>query len=116
MNQEPEPINEKEYLETVVHKLDEISLAMEKLGIAEYVEMLHNPRRLFFTNFWSGISRGFGMAIGFTLLAAVVLYVLQQIVVLNTPLIGNFIADIVNIVQKQLDVKGSILFDHAGKI
>ncbi|MEA4926840.1 MAG: DUF5665 domain-containing protein [Syntrophomonadaceae bacterium] len=108
MNQELNTSSQKAYLETVVHKLDEISLAMEKLGIAEYVDLLHNPRRLFFINFWSGLIRGFGMAIGFTLLAAVVLYVLQQIVVLNTPVIGSFIAEIVNIVQKQLDVRGSI--------
>jgi hypothetical protein len=94
-------------MEKVIQKLDEISLDMEKLGIAEYVEMLHNPRRLFYINFWSGLVRGFGMAIGFTLLAALVIYVLQQIVILNTPLIGNFIADLVNIVQKQLEVGGS---------
>lgn len=116
MNHEPGSSDEKGYMETMVQKLDEISLAMEKLGIAEYVEMLSNPRRLFFINFWSGVIRGFGMAIGFTLLAAVVIYVLQQLVVLNTPLIGKFIADIVNIVQNHLDVGGSLWQSSGGKI
>jgi len=112
LNQE----TERSDMDKVSQKLDNVSLKMEKLGIAEYVEMLNNPRRLLFINFWSGVVRGFGMAIGFTLLAALVLYILQKIVVLNTPLIGNFIADIVNIVQNQLKVDGSVFQSHGGTI
>ena len=97
--------NENHYLEKMLQKMDEVSLNMEKLGIAEYVEMLRNPRRLFFINFWAGLFRGFGMAIGFTILAAIVIYFLQKIIVLNIPLIGDFIADLVNIVQIQLRVR-----------
>jgi hypothetical protein len=85
-------------------KLEEMVQTMHKLGVAEYVEMLRHPRRLFWINFWSGIARGLGMAIGFTILAAVVLYLLQRVILLNLPLIGDFIADIVQIVQKQLGV------------
>jgi hypothetical protein len=92
----------KEGFSKLNRKLEEISLSLEKLGIAEYVTMLNNPRRLFYINFWSGLIRGFGMAIGFTLLAALVIYILQKLAVLNTPLIGQFIADIVNIVQTRL--------------
>jgi hypothetical protein len=92
----------KQDLAVLKRKLDEISLSLEKLGIAEYVAMLNNPRRLFYINFWSGLVRGFGMAIGFTLLAALVIYVLQKLVILNAPLIGQFITDIVNIVQNNL--------------
>ena len=85
-------------------KREEMVQSMHKLGVAEYVEMLRHPRRLFWINFWSGIARGLGMAIGFTILAAVVLYLLQRVILLNLPLIGDFIADIVQIVQKQLGV------------
>ncbi|MEN6349787.1 MAG: DUF5665 domain-containing protein [Syntrophomonas sp.] len=105
MAKEPWGPNENHYLEKVLQKMDEVSLSMEKLGIAEYVEMLRNPRRLFFINFWAGLFRGFGMAIGFTILAAIVIYFLQKIIVLNIPLIGDFIADLVNIVQIQLRVR-----------
>lgn len=107
---------EKKYFEELKEKIDEISLNMEKMGIAEYIEMLNNPRRLFFTNFWAGIARGFGMAIGFTVLAAIVIYVLQEIIVLNIPLIGDFIADIVEIVQEQLKIGGSVFKSSGGKI
>ena len=116
LNQDPGLSDERKYMESLGQKLDKILLTMEKLGIAEYVEMLNNPRRLLRINFWSGVVRGFGMAIGFTLLAALVLYILQKIVVLNTPVIGNFIADIVNIVQNQLKVDGSVFQSHGGKI
>lgn len=105
MDRKPGLTDERDYLETLGNKIDEMSLNMEKLGIAEYVLMLKNPRRLFWVNFWQGIARGFGMAIGFTILAGLVIYVLQKIVVLNTPLIGSFIAEIVDIVQNQLHFK-----------
>lgn len=105
MERRPGLLEEREYLERLNNKIDEMSMNMEKLGIAEYVSMIENPRRLFWVNFWQGIARGFGMAIGFTILAGVVIYILQKIVVLNTPVIGNFIAEIVNIVQNQLYVK-----------
>ena len=105
MAKEPGLPDENHYLEKIVQKIDEISLNMEKMGIAEYTEMLKNPRRLFFINFWAGLFRGFGAAIGFTVLAAIVIYFLQKIIILNIPVIGDFIADLVNIVQLQLRVK-----------
>lgn len=105
MDRDPGLLEEREYLERLNNKIDEMALNMEKLGIAEYVSMIENPRRLFWVNFWQGVARGFGMAIGFTILAGLVIYILQRIVVLNTPVIGSFIAEIVNIVQNQLYLK-----------
>ncbi len=102
MNDEPESKNEQGLLGEISAKLDNIAVAMEKTGITEYVDMIHNPRRLMFVNFWVGVARGFGMAIGFTLLAALVIYLMQRLVVINMPLIGDFIAEIINIVQNQL--------------
>jgi hypothetical protein len=108
MSHGPESVEDNKYLEKLGQKIDDLSISVEKLGIAEYVEMLNNPRRLLKINFLSGLVRGFGAAIGFTILAAIVLYVLQQLVLLNAPLIGDFIAEIVNIVQTQLDTGGSV--------
>jgi len=102
MDEKPETTSDRGLLEDISAKLDGLSVAMEKTGIAEYVDMLHNPRRLLFVNFWIGVVRGFGMAIGFTLLAALVIYLLQRLVVINMPLIGDFIAEIIEIVQNQI--------------
>ncbi|MDR1615441.1 MAG: DUF5665 domain-containing protein [Syntrophomonadaceae bacterium] len=82
--------------------MDKIYLCMEKMSIAEYVELLYNPGKLLWPNFLSGLLRGFGMAVGFTLLAALVIYLLNILNFLNIPLIGKFIADIVEIVQNNL--------------
>ncbi|WP_222125158.1 DUF5665 domain-containing protein, partial [Bacillus pumilus] len=49
--------------------------------------------------------RGVGVAIGVTFFAASIIYVLQGLGALNLPIIGDYIADIVRIVQRQLELK-----------
>ncbi|MBE0466672.1 MAG: hypothetical protein IBX71_05535 [Candidatus Desulforudis sp.] len=83
-------------------KITELSVAMEKMRLAEYVTLLERPYRLLYINFLTGIARGLGMAIGFTILAAVLVLVLQRVVMLNLPVIGKFIADIVRVVELNL--------------
>lgn len=83
-------------------RLEKISLMLEKAKIGDYVTMMAKPKRMIWTNFIAGLARGFGMAIGFTILGAIVLYMLRQAVLLNIPIIGNFIAEIVRIVQDNL--------------
>lgn len=83
-------------------KIDEIALSLEKTKITEYVDLINNRKRLLYVNFIQGLARGFGMAIGFTILGALILYFLQQLIKLNIPLIGDFITEIVKIVQENL--------------
>ncbi len=84
-------------------QLSLIAQQLEKTQIAEYVQLLNKPKRLFFLNFWSGIARGIGIAIGVTVFSALIIIILQKIGALNLPLIGDFIAEIVKIVQAQLN-------------
>ncbi|HZK43654.1 MAG TPA: DUF5665 domain-containing protein [Syntrophomonadaceae bacterium] len=93
-------------IERLTTKVEELSSNMERMRLAEYIKMLENPGRLVYTNFLIGLARGFGAAIGFTLLAAVVIYVLQKFMLLNLPILGEFIASLVAIVQSQLNVGG----------
>ena len=96
-------MNDKNRLIHVINKkLDNISLNMEKMKLVDYVYYLENPRKMLWANFLGGLSRGFGIAIGFTLLGAVVIYILQIIVRWKLPLIGEIITDIVNIVQDSM--------------
>nr|WP_246451982.1 DUF5665 domain-containing protein [Alkalicella caledoniensis] len=74
---------------------------MERMQLAEYMNMLNDPKRYLMVNFLGGVARGLGMAVGFTLLGALVIYFLQRVVLLNLPVIGDFIADIVRLVQNQ---------------
>ena len=93
---------ERVILKTLENKVAELSMAMEKVKIAEYVEYLNNTWRMLYTNFIAGIARGLGMAVGFTILGALLIYLLRQIVLLNLPLIGDFIAEIVQLVNESL--------------
>lgn len=85
-------------------KIEELSIAMEKMKLAEYVDLLNKPGRLLYINFLSGVARGVGMAIGFALLGAFIIYILQKLLVLNLPVVGELIAEIVKIVQNQLKI------------
>lgn len=72
---------------------------LESLRIAEYVQLLERPARLIFLNFIAGISRGLGIAVGATIIFAVMLEFLRRVILLNIPGIGNFIAEIMKIVE-----------------
>ena len=83
-------------------RIEQLATNLEKAKIHEYVDFIGNKRRLLYINFIGGLARGFGMAIGFTVLGAIAIYILQKIITLNIPLIGDFIAELVKIVQENL--------------
>jgi hypothetical protein len=88
--------------ESLREKITELAIRMEKMKLAEYVDLLEHPWRLLYINFIAGLARGFGIAVGFALLGAIIILILQRLVSLNLPVIGGFIAEIVSIVQSQL--------------
>jgi len=49
-----------------------------------------------------GAARGIGFSIGFTVLGALLLYILQSIALANLPIIGRFLAELVRIVESNL--------------
>ncbi len=83
-------------------KIEKLSQDMERFNLAEYLELLNNPRRFIWINFVGGLFRGLGIALGASILGALVLFMLQRLVVLNLPLIGDFIAELVRIVQTHM--------------
>lgn len=91
----------KDSLEKLQQKTEELVTRMENLRLAEYVDMLNDPKRLWRINFMAGLARGLGTAVGFTILGALVLYLLQRLVLLNLPVIGDFIADLVRLVLER---------------
>ena len=89
-------------LRTLITKVEHLTLALEKAAIAEYIELYRRPRRLLYFNFLAGIARGFGLAIGFTVVGALFLYALGKLASWNLPVVGEFIAEIARIVQNEL--------------
>lgn len=97
-----EELTPKEGKSLLVEKIEELSINMEKMKLAEYVELLNKPRRLLFLNFIAGVARGVGFAVGFAILGAVVILVLRRLLMLNLPVISDYIALVVKLVQTRL--------------
>lgn len=76
--------------------------SLERLGLAEYVRYAEDKKRMFVANFLGGLARGVGMAVGFTILGAIIVIMLQNLAKRNLPLIGDALAEIVTVVQNQL--------------
>ena len=85
-------------------KLERLSIALEQSEIDEYVNLLNQPRRFIGMHLVAGIIRGIGIALGFTVFMVLLLYVLRGLGTLNIPYVGSYIADVVKVVQHQLDV------------
>ena len=78
--------------------LKRLILIIERSRIREYMMLTDSKRRLFLINFVAGLGKGFGQAIGFTVLAGLVLYLLSTWV--DLPVIGEYIAKLINIVDQ----------------
>lgn len=74
----------------------------EKQGKALRKQRRRNAAMRYLGDFLAGIARGFGVAIGFTLLGGIALMFLQRIAFSNVPLIGTFVAELLRIIRLQL--------------
>ena len=85
--------------ELMIGLLEKLVRHLESLRIAEYMELLERPTKLILINFIGGMARGLGIAVGATVVFAVVLNFLHQLILLNIPGIGGFIAEVLQIVE-----------------
>ncbi|GAB6173543.1 DUF5665 domain-containing protein [Paradesulfitobacterium aromaticivorans] len=89
-------------LEEVQGQVAKLAKILEQMRLADYITYLNRPGRLLLINFATGLARGLGAAIGATLLAGLAIMVLKWLGVLNLPLIGGVIADLVEIVNEHI--------------
>lgn len=83
-------------------KIEQLMAAMEKASLAEWIELYRRPWRLLILNFAAGVARGLGIAVGFAILGAIVIYIVRELALLNLPVIGKLIAEIVRMVQQEI--------------
>lgn len=93
----------KEWTAWMANKLDEHIMTLEQLRLPEYIRFLEDKRRFYRMQLVGGIVRGLGTAIGFTVLGAVLVWLLQDLAQRNLPVIGDFLAEIVEVVQRRLE-------------
>lgn len=102
-NKQDDPNLLSKTVNEVNEQIKKIAQDLEKVQIADYVQLINSPRKLFWSNLWAGTARGVGIAIGFTVFTTTILYALRALGALNLPIIGDYIADIVRVVQSQLE-------------
>ena len=80
--------------------IEKLNTTLEKHNVHEFMTILGSKREIFKRNFFAGLARGIGMGIGFTIITAILVIILHKIVTLNIPIIGKYISEIVEIVEK----------------
>lgn len=83
-------------------RLEQVIASMERVNFEEYLRYVDNRRLQFAVNFMAGLARGLGAAVGFSVLGAVVIVILQRLVTINIPGIGSFLADVVRTVLDRI--------------
>ena len=81
-------------------KIDKIIEKLEKSNLEDLATVMGNKKQIIYRNFFAGVFRGIGIGIGITIITAILVLILRQLVTLNIPIIGEYISDIVKIVEK----------------
>ena len=93
--------NESENKNILINKIDKLNQKLLESNMLEISQLLGNRKKLLWTNLISGISRGVGIGIGVTIVTSIIVTILRKIVMLNIPVIGDYISDIIKIVQNK---------------
>ena len=80
--------------------MDKLTQMLQNMNIHDSLYILGSKKEIIKRNLLAGIARGIGGGIGFTVITAIIIYFLQKIVRLNIPIIGEYIKDIIDLVQR----------------
>lgn len=90
----------KKYIKKIEKLITELNINIARNDLIDFSEILGNWKVLLKRNLIAGIFKGIGIGIGFTIITAIIIYILQKIVRLNIPIIGEYISDIIDIVER----------------
>ena len=82
------------------NSIEKLNDTLQKGNIEDLTYILGSKKEIIIRNFLAGIFRGVGIGIGVTIITAILIIILNKIVALNIPLIGKYVSDIVEIVEK----------------
>ena len=83
-------------------RVERIIDAAERMKLAEYVRYQSDRKRRLRDAFLEGVLRGLGFMVGFSMLGALVIYLLQGLALQNLPLIGDYVAKVVMLVESRI--------------
>ncbi len=107
---------ERTLIEKLNAGIDKLAQHFEKVTINDYLNYVGNPWKVLGTNLLAGIMRGFGLAIGITIIFAVIMIVLTKILshLITLPFVGKEIAQLVQMVNGYLKEGTKIKLDSGG--
>jgi Domain of unknown function (DUF5665) len=111
-------MDEKEVtlLDRLNKNIEKLAGHFEKATIQDYMKFVGNPWKVMGVNLVAGIMRGFGLAIGITIIFAVIMIVLTKILshLITLPFVGQQIAQLVQMVNGYLKEGTKIKLDSGG--
>ena len=88
-------------IKKLYNKIDELVKILQKSNVDEICYILGNKKEIFLRNIWAGIARGVGVGIGVTLITSILIIIAQRIIKLNIPIIGEYVIDILEIIEQK---------------
>lgn len=77
--------------------------ALARMHFDEYLRCTADKKRVLKINFLAGLARGFGSAVGFTILGGLVIILLRRMVDWNLPWLGGHLAELIQVVLDKLE-------------
>ena len=75
---------------------------LERMHLDEYLEYVSNHKRMIVRNLLYGMVRGLGFAVGFSVLGALAIVLLKNVVLKNIPIISDFIAEVIHAIEARM--------------
>lgn len=89
---------EEKHEQKLIESIEELAEMVKRLRSESYLQVIDNKRKFLWYNFLTGAAKGLGFVVGSTLLLALFLWVASQL--LSVPVIGEWVADVINYVEK----------------
>lgn len=75
---------------------------LERMRLDEYLEYVSNRKRMIASSLLYGMVRGLGFAVGFSVLGALAIVLMKDIVLKNIPFISDFIAEVIHAIETRM--------------
>ena len=95
-------MNQKKEDSLIRAQVERLLASLERMRFEEYLRYVDNRKRQIVNGFLLGLARGAGPAVGFSILGALVVMLLQNLAKKNLPLIGGFLAELARLVLERL--------------
>ena len=81
------------------NSLERIATRLEAMRVAEYVETFEKPWKLIVNNLIAGAARGLGFAIGTTVILAILIAFIRQLIAANIPFLTDLLRQLISLVK-----------------